>query len=220
MKPLLKRFLLKFYKVVNALPFNNSVKARKSRIKNGGKLLYRCKIKSSGRNTIIFHKGGFIRNTTIHIRGNNNIIEIGENTCIKDGDIYIEDDNNNIVIGNGTNLCGKIHLACTEGTKIHIGNDCLFSSEIVFRTGDSHSIVDVSGNRTNFAADIIIGDHVWVGYRVLVNKGVTVPSNTVIGTGSVLTKTIDESNTVVAGVPAKIVKRNINWKHERTEKDV
>lgn len=184
-------------------------------MENKGKLLYRCKVISHGNNTIIFHKGGVIRNTVFHIQGNNNVIEIGEGTCINQGELWIEDDNNKIIIGDNTNLCGKIHLACTEGSKICIGNNCLFSSEIVFRTGDSHSIVDMSGERINRAADILIGNHVWIGYRVLVNKGVVIPEDTVVGTGAVVTKQFDETNTVIVGVPARVSKQNINWITER-----
>jgi acetyltransferase-like isoleucine patch superfamily enzyme len=178
-------------------------------------LLYKCKIKSYGKNTIVFHKGGILRNTTICIRGNNNVVEIGKDASINQGDIYIEDDNNCVVIGDQTNLCGKIHLACTEGRKIEIGNDCLCSSEIVLRTGDSHSVLDMSGNRINQAADVEVGNHVWIGYRVLINKGVVIPENTIIGTGAVVTKSFTEENTVIAGVPAKVVKRNVNWCKER-----
>lgn len=215
MKIVLKKIILKCYKIINVLPFNNSFRTRKTKVVNKGKLLYNCKIKSYGKNTIIFHKGGIIRNTTICIRGNNNVVEIGKDTYINHGNIYIEDHNNRITIGNGTNLCGKIHLACTEGKSILIGNDCLCSSEIVLRTGDSHSVVDLSGKRINSAADVIIGDHVWIGYRVLINKGVVIPQNTVIGTGAVVTKSFEEANTILAGVPAKVVKRNINWCKDR-----
>lgn len=215
MKQFLKRWLFKCYKIVNALPFNNSVRKGKTKIDNQGKILRKCKIRASGTNVIVFRKGGVVRNTSIHIRGNNNVIEIGEKTSINYGDLYIEDDNNRIVIGDRTNLCGKIHLACTEGKEIRIGNDCLFSSEIVFRTGDSHSITDLNGKRLNFAENVVIGDHVWVGHRVLVNKGVVIPENTVVGTGAIVTKPFGESNTVIAGVPAKVVKRDVNWCADR-----
>ena len=207
--------IFKCYKIVNIFPFNNSFRTRKTDMDNQGKLLYKCKIKSYGKNKIIFHKGGIIRNTTICIRGDHNVVEIGEDTCINQGNIYIEDHNNCVTIGDRTNLCGKIHLACTEGRSIKMGNDCLCSSEIVLRTGDSHSVIDMSGERINSAADVVIGDHVWIGYRVLVNKGVVIPENTVIGTGAVVTKSFDESNTILAGVPAKVVKKNIKWCKER-----
>jgi acetyltransferase-like isoleucine patch superfamily enzyme len=215
MKKKVRQMINKCYKMINILPFNNSYRIRKTKIVNQGKILYNCKIKSYGRNEIIFQKGGIIRNTTIYIHGDNNVVKIGEDTCINQGDIYIEDHNNCVTIGDRTNLCGKIHLACTEGREIKMGNDCLCSSEIVIRTGDSHSILDMSGERINPAEDVVIGDNVWIGHRVLINKGVVIPENTVIGTGTVVTKSFDESNIILAGVPAKVVKRNVNWCKER-----
>ena len=91
----------------------------------------------------------------------------------------------------------------------------MFSSEIVFRTGDSHSIIDLSGIRINHAKDIIIGDHVWIGHRVLVNKGVVISNNSGVGTGSVVTKKFNDENIIIAGCPAKIVKNDINWLGKR-----
>ncbi len=215
MRASIKKIILRCYKLINALPFNNNLKIRETKIVNSGKILLGCRIISKSGNTIIFHEGGVLRNTSIVIRGTNNVIEVGERTNITNGDICIEDDNNCISIGDECNLCGTIHLACTEGKKIIIGDNCLFSSEIVFRTGDSHSIVDLLGQRVNPAADIIIKDHVWIGHRVCINKGVLIPENSVIGTGSVVTKQFIEPNVIIAGVPAKVVKNNINWKKER-----
>lgn len=121
-----------------------------------------------------------------------------------------------ILVGNDTEFAGKIHIACTEASKCVIGRDCLFSSEIVIRSGDSHSIFDESGIRINPAKDVIIGDHVWIGYRVLVTKGAMIQNDCVVGTGSVVTrKTEKGSNVVLAGVPAKHVKEHIDWYYER-----
>lgn len=211
----LKALALKLYWAINILPFNNSIKRGKTKIVNKGAVLIKCKIRSRGKNTIILHKGAILRNTTISINGSNNVVEIGENVKVNLGDIYIEDNGNKVVIDKDTNICGQTHLACIEGKSIYIGKDCLLSSEIVFRTGDSHSILDMEGKRINPSEDIVIGDHVWIGHRVLINKGVIIPKNSVVGTGAVVTKSFDEENVVLAGVPAKIVKHNINWKHER-----
>lgn len=216
MRSLLKKVYRKFYKLLNSAPFNNKYKLRGTKLKNLGKALYKCKFICNGSgNVIILHAGGAIRNTTFYINGNNNTIEIGTDSSVIQGDLYIEDDGNKIEIGNNTRMCGKIHLACTESKNIKIGDSCLFSSEIVFRTGDSHSLVDMEGNRINPAADVEIGDHVWVGYRVLINKGVYIAPNNMIGTGAIVTKKFEESNTVIAGVPAKVVKRNTNWVTQR-----
>lgn len=211
MKTKIKKIIRKLYWLINILPFNNTIRARKTKFINEGATLLKCKIKSYGNNTIILHAGAIIRNTIIHIYGNNNIVEIGENVSINRGNIHIENDGNRVIIGEGTNICGTTHLACIEGKSICIGKHCLFSSEIIFRTGDSHSILDLSGKRINPSEDIIIHDHVWIGYRVSVNKGVAVSKNTVIGTGSIVTKSFEEENVILAGIPAKVVKRGINW---------
>ena len=203
------------YWLVNVLPFNNSLRPRKLKLINEGAVLLKCKLISKQQNTIILHPGAIIRNTIFHIHGSNNFIEIGENASVNGAEFWIENNNNSITVGASTNLCGKIHLACTEGKSIRIGRDCLFSSEIVFRTGDSHSIVDMEGKRINLPEDIVIGDHVWMGYRVIISKGVKIPDNTVVGTGAIVTKEFDEENTILAGVPARVVKSGIDWSLDR-----
>lgn len=51
-------------------------------------------------------------------------------------------------------------------------------------------------------APISIGNNVFVGLRTLILPGVTIGDNVVVGAGSVVTGDV-ESNTVVAGVPAR-----------------
>lgn len=211
--PKLLRVCFAFY---NALPFNNKIKGgRHNKIVSNG-LLQGCKIVFVGKNnTVEIQNGAILRQCTFHISGNYNHIVFAQNSFAKLADLCTEDDRNSIVIGQGTNLCGKIHLAAIEGTNIIIGKDCLFSSEIVFRTGDSHSILDLDGNRINPSQDIVIGDHVWLGHRVLINKGVQIAKNNIVGTAAVVTKSIPDTNSVIAGVPAKVVKKNIDWRAER-----
>ena len=87
----------------------------------------------------------------------------------------------------------------------------MFSDTITFRTGDSHSILDSDGKRINKAKDIAIGDHVWIGQQVIVLKGSTVGADSIVGTGSLLTGKTYDSNSVIAGSPAKIVKQHVSW---------
>lgn len=215
MKQAIKNFAFKLYKLINCFPFNNKRKG-KIRIENDGAILLQCKIISTGiGNRLILRGGGVLRNCEFIFYGSNNTIELGKNCIAKDASFYIEDNNNAIITGNYTRYAGKIHIAVTESTKCVVGNNCLFSSEIVIRTGDSHSLLTEAGERINPAKDVVIGNHVWVGHRALITKGVSIPENCVVGTGAVVTKPIDKSGTVIAGVPAKIVKENINWCGER-----
>lgn len=217
MKKIIKVMIKKLYFLYNYLPFNNLYEIRGGvKIYNNGKILKGCKFRCHGTgNKIILKDSGFIRNSMFFIKGNNNVIEIDSGGGITNAHFWIEDSNNRIVIGKNTNLCGSIHLACIEGTEIHIGDDCLFSSDIVFRTGDSHSLLDLQGNRINPSSDIVIGNHVWIGHRVTINKGVNISKDNMIGTGAIVTKSFNEQGTVIAGVPAKIVKRDIQWCAER-----
>ena len=140
---------------------------------------------------------------------------MAKNCRLKDVEIHIEDDNGAILIGKNTTIAGFTHLACIEGTSITIGEDCMFSKDITFRTGDSHSIVDEEGRRINPSKDIFIGNHVWVGNRVIVTKGSYVSDNSIIGTGSIVSKVFEEPNIIIAGVPAKKVKEKVNWLRTR-----
>lgn len=188
-----------------------------SSIKYNGSFLYKTKIKVySNGNFIIIHHGSYLNNCSIAVYGANNTVIIGEHCSFKDVEIHIKDDNNEITIGRGTTIAGKTHLACIEGTKIKIGEDCMFSKDITFRTGDSHSILnEENGLRINPSEDIIIGNHVWIGNKVIVTKGTVVGDNSIVGTGSIVTKAFDKTNIVIAGSPASIVKDGVSWLRER-----
>lgn len=149
------------------------------------------------------------------ISGNNNKIRVGDRVYMIDANLYIEDDKNEININNRTSICGRTHLACTEGKKIMIGEHCMFSSDVVLRTGDSHSIIDLKGNRINDAKDVIIGDHVWIGNKTIITKGSKISANSIVATGAVVTRTFEDMNIILGGNPAHIIKENINWLQER-----
>ena len=59
---------------------------------------------------------------------------------------------------------------------------------------------------------IIIEDHVWLCANSTVLKGTCVKKDSVLAYGALLTKTIDQENILYGGVPAKMIKNNINWR--------
>lgn len=76
-----------------------------------------------------------------YIRGNNHKLKIDKNCHIKGGSVWIEDYLCQLEIGQNTTI-ESAHFAITEPFKsIIIGEDCMFSSKIEFRTGDSHSVM-------------------------------------------------------------------------------
>lgn len=179
-------------------------------------LLKKVNIRIKGsNNTIIIGDFAQLKGASLYVNGSGNTITIGDWSYLGGTDLFIEDDGGSIIIGSRTKFLGKTHLAVIEGTSITIGEDCLFSSDIQLRTGDSHSVLDLQGRRINASKDIVIGDHVWVGTKAFCSKGAKVASHSIIGACALVTKAFEEPNCTLAGVPAKIVKRGVDWSIRR-----
>ena len=102
--------------------------------------------------------------------------------------------------------------------KISIGKDCMFATNVLIRTTDSHTIIDQKTKEViNYAQDITIGDNVWLAYGVTVLKGANIASGSIVGAESVVTKSCDEPNAIYAGVPAKKIRSNIKWYRDTVE---
>ena len=166
-------------------------------------------------NKIVIGKNCRITGSTFFIWGSDNLIRIEDNCSICNTEFHIEQNQNEIHIGIGTTTHGReghrIHMALDEGSKIILGEDCMLANGIQMRSSDSHSIVDLNGHRLNPAKDIVIGKHCWIGLQSISLKGSLVADACVIAAGSICSKKYEESNCVIAGNPAKIVKHNINW---------
>ncbi|MDP9938456.1 acyltransferase [Ectopseudomonas alcaliphila] len=186
------------------LPFSTERAMKRVTLKLGGK-----------NNRIVFGEHVLIGDCEIRLDGDNNLIEVGDHVRFKFGKIYLRHTSGqHIRIGAGTTVEGA-YLLVDEAASITIGADCMFSTDINIRTGDKHSILDAdTGERINVAQDINIADRVWLGRSVQVLKGTVLRSETVVGTCSLVSGSFDEGNCVLAGVPARIVRRGIRWDRE------
>ena len=86
---------------------------------------------------------------------------------------------------------------------IEIGDDCLIGQQVVIATLN-HDL------KSEYRKDMLpqkvkIGKNVWIGAHATILPGVTIGDNAVIAAGAVVNKSVAK-NTVVAGVPAKIIK--------------
>lgn len=218
LKRWIKSFLQTNYGTViyNRLnPKNNLRINRENRLICDG-MLSSVDIQIRGKNNKIeIERGCRLNNCTIKIFGNNNSIRIGKNCQINNGRFWVEDDNGTIFIQQNTTVNGNTEFASIEGKNITVGEDCMFSSNITLRTGDSHSILDMQDKRINPSADITIGGHVWLSEGVTILKGVNLPNNTIVGTKALVTKSFSDEFTAIAGVPAKVVKRAVKWDRQR-----
>lgn len=179
-------------------------------------LLKKVNIRIKGSNNkIVIGDFAQLPGACITIHGSGNTVTVGDWSYLGGTDLFIEDDGGCITIGDHTKFLGKTHLAVIEGTSITIGRDCLFSSDIQLRTGDSHSVLDMEGRRINASRDITVGDHVWVGTRAFLTKGAKVPPHSIVGACALVTKAFDEPHCSLAGVPARVVKQGVDWSIRR-----
>lgn len=149
------------------------------------------------------------------IKGNNNVVKVGKRCRLSGVTFWISGDNNEIVLGDDTTVGRETQFATLEGTRITVGKDCMFSHDIKVRTSDSHSIIDLDGKRINYAKDVTIGNHCWIGMQALIMKGASLADNSVLAARSTLNKPFQESNCIFGGAPAKILMTEINWNRKR-----
>lgn len=147
--------------------------------------------------------------------GNNNLVEFGKDTWIDKLSIPLTmSDYSKLIIGENFKCCGaNIFMHDEPNNNIIVGNDCLFSFDITLWPSDGHTIIDLeTSNVINKSiSGIKIEDHVWIGRSVSVLKNSKIPKNCVVGTNSIINKNFQEQNCILAGTPAKIIKRGINW---------
>lgn len=135
----------------------------------------------------------------------------GGNTIVSNTQFWLQDDNSTIVVGKDFTMEGG-HIASTEGEKIVIGNDCMFSNDIEIRNGDSHTIIDITEQRrTNYAQPVVIGNHVWLTAHTRVLKGSRIAHSCIIANSAVVSGILEKSNTIYGGLPAKPLKEGIDW---------
>lgn len=113
--------------------------------------------------------------------------EFGKNITIED-DVYIN--------------FGCIILDCAEVT---IGSHTLFGPNIGLYPVNHSTDAQERINGGCYAKPIHIGKNVWLGGDVKVLAGVTIGDNTIIGTGSIVTKNIP-SNVIAVGNPCKVIR--------------
>ena len=195
----------------------NFIKTKYQKIKNKLEIvgkLRKNKIKISGNNNILYiGKNSLLRDSNIFIKGNNNIIYIGDDCVVNNTSIILDNEGSEIRIGNKTSIA-KVQIVSLEPYKIEIGEDCMFSYDVEIRNTDSHKIYDKNTNeRINEGSSINIGNHVWLGMRAIILKGVTIGDNSIVAAGSIVTKDV-KANTIVSGNPAKQIKENVYWTRE------
>lgn len=107
----------------------------------------------------------------------------------------------------------SIGAFCSFGANIVIGgaNHTVnwASTSPVFNENKDHLPKKFSHHKFNLDCKTIIGNDVWIADKVMIKAGVTVGNGSIIGMGSVVTKSIPPYE-IWAGNPAKYIKKRFN----------
>lgn len=121
---------------------------------------------------------------------------------------------NKLIIGKDFQCGSRCTIDITDAGDVFIGDDAKWSWNIYVKSDDTHPVFDVTTKECiNDSTAIMIGAHVWIGMNSTILKNSEIKDESVVGACSVVAKKIKERNVVIAGNPAQIRKRNINWAH-------
>ena len=190
-----------------------------------------------GYNSILDLRGTSLQNSKIYIKNNvtcnirNSIFNDNLSIFCDNSSIIFEDDckvsdsrffvlpSSNVHFGKNVAFWSFSEIVVELFTDLEIGEDFMGSSYIKIDTADGHSIFDVRTGK-NINSDpsklqnnrhcVKIGKHVWIG------KDAFILGNTRIGNGSIVgarafVKGKFPNNCIIAGIPAKIIRKDVAW---------
>lgn len=105
----------------------------------------------------------------------------------------------------GDNFYANFNLVVVDDGKVIIGNNVMIAPNVTIST-TGHPVdptVRITGQQ--FSQTVTLEDNVWIGSGAVINPGVTIGRNSVIGAGSVVTKDIP-ADVVAAGVPCRVLR--------------
>ena len=156
---------------------------------------------------------------------NSKYITIGKNVRIKEGirincydqfaGLFLHP---NLYIGDGVIFNYNCCIFCSD--EIYIGKDTIFA-EGVFITSENHGI-DPNGGVPYHAqplvsAPVYIGEGGWIGERAIILPGAKIGKKCIVAAGAVVARGNYPDFSILAGVPAKIIKR-YNFENKKWEK--
>lgn len=132
--------------------------------------------------------------------------KIGESVRINSSVQFSGD--GSLIIGDDVWIGPGCFISPVGSAIIQLGSHIDIAPQVMILTG-SHKI-DLQGDHIGgegYSASVMVGDGCWLGSRSMLLPGVTLPKKTIVAAGAVVTKSIEDEMSLLAGVPAKVVKQ-------------
>ncbi len=155
-----------------------------------------------------YRGGGFIPASGGSVRIDGGKVEFAGSCCIAEG-FGISVEGGQLSFGENVYANRCMMIECKK--QIRLGKDTLLGWNVSIRDTDGHRIRE-NGKVKPSEGCILIGDHVWLGADVTVLKNSRISSGSVIACNSVVCGLqMDSPNELAGGIPARIIKRNVEW---------
>lgn len=105
----------------------------------------------------------------------------------------------------GENFYANFNLVILDCAKVAIGHNVMFGPNVALYTAGHPLHHELRNSGLEWAQPIAIGNNVWLGGNVVVNPGVSIGDNTVVGSGSVVTKDLP-AGVFAAGNPCRVIR--------------
>lgn len=96
--------------------------------------------------------------------------------------------------------------------EISLGNDVMIGRNVIIYDSDFHYIIREGNDEEIKSLPIKIGNHVWLTSNVVVLKGVCIGDNSVIASGSIITKSVGCNQIVGSEKRLVVLSDGIGWK--------
>lgn len=147
--------------------------------------------------------GGNGRSSILRMDNNSTLTLMGDFSFFYGADIILFKECE-LVLGKDSFINNSCKIRCHK--RIEIGDGCAISHDFTIMDSDAH---ELNGEREKLP--IRIGNHVWIGTRVTILKGVNIGDGAVIAAGSLVVSDVP-AGALVGGVPAHIIREEVEWR--------
>lgn len=196
----MKQFLIKLLNLPTALRIKLYPRINRMILKAHG-VVFGKNIQIPGKVSWLIRGARITIGDNFYLSSGNGVNPIASNL---QADVYVEP-GATLTIGNNVGMSSTrlwIHESARIGNNVKIGGCVLITDT------DAHPMDYVarrSSNEGTKSAPVVIEDDVWIGAHCIILKGVTIGARSVIGAGSVVTKSIP-ADCVAAGNPCRVIK--------------
>ena len=106
----------------------------------------------------------------------------------------------------GQNFFANHNFIVIDMCEVIIGNNVMIGPNVTIITANHPKSPKQRKENLEFGAKVVIEDDVWIAAGVTICPGVTIGNNSIIGAGSVVTKSIPE-NVVAYGIPCRVTEK-------------